>query len=135
MTSTHEKVAYLPASKYDDWTPEAAAAGVEDALRILEGRWKIIIIFHLFSEPVLRFSELERRIHGVSQKMLSQHLRELENDGVVQRTVYPEVPPKVEYRLTEVGQALCPALDAILRWTELLRDLPHAVAAANAEQS
>jgi DNA-binding HxlR family transcriptional regulator len=82
----------------------------------LEGRWKMVIIFHLFARGVLRFSELERSIPGVSQKMLIQQLRELEHDGIVSRTVYPQVPPKVEYSLTEWGQAMCPALDKLLEW-------------------
>ena len=93
-----------------------AASGVETAFRMLEGRWKMIIIFHLFDRPVLRFSELERAIRGVSQKMLIQQLRELERDGVVARRIYPQVPPKVEYRLTEWGRAMCPALDSLLEW-------------------
>ena len=93
-----------------------AASGVEDALRILEGRWKMIIIFQLFARGTLRFSELEKAIPAVSQKMLIQQLRELERDGVVNRTVYPQVPPKVDYGLTDWGQALCPALDALLDW-------------------
>ena len=71
-----------------------------------------------FGGAVLRFSELERAIPAVSQKMLIQQLRQLEADGVVERIVYPEVPPRVEYRLTPWGQALCPALDAILQWAD-----------------
>ena len=90
---------------------------------MLEGRWKLVIIFQLFVHPMLRFSALERAIPKVSQKMLSQQLRELERDGIVGRTVYAEVPPKVEYALTAFGQALCPALDALLRWAAL-RDVP-----------
>jgi DNA-binding HxlR family transcriptional regulator len=93
-----------------------AACGIEAALRILEGRWKMLIVFHLFDRGVLRFSELERAIPGVSQKMLIQQLRELERDGVVERRVYPQVPPKVEYSLTAWGQAMCPALDSLLKW-------------------
>jgi DNA-binding HxlR family transcriptional regulator len=96
-----------------------AAVGVEAALRMLEGRWKMVIIFHLFDKSVLRFSELERAILGISQKMLIQQLRELERDGIVERQVYPQVPPKVEYRLTDWGQALCPALDSLLEWAAL----------------
>lgn len=83
---------------------------------MLEGRWKMVIIFHLFDRGVLRFSELERSIPGVSQKMLIQQLRDLEQNGIVARKVYPQVPPKVEYELTEWGQAMCPALDALLEW-------------------
>jgi DNA-binding HxlR family transcriptional regulator len=86
---------------------------------MLEGRWKLVIIFHLFVKPVLRFSELERAIPAASQKMLIQQLRGLERDGIVRRTVYPQVPPKVEYALTKFGQALCPALDALLKWAAL----------------
>ncbi|GAB4228136.1 MAG: helix-turn-helix domain-containing protein [Kiloniellaceae bacterium] len=96
-----------------------AASGAESALRLLEGRWKMIILFHLFDRGTLRFSELERAIPAVSQKMLIQQLRELERDGIVARTVYPQVPPKVEYALTEWGRALCPALDALLEWGAL----------------
>jgi len=98
------------------WTPVTAAKGVEQALKIIEGRWKLIILFHLFGGKLLRFSELERAIPAVSQKMLIQQLRQLEKDGVVRRVVHHQVPPKVEYGLTEWGQALCPALDALLRW-------------------
>lgn len=94
----------------------SAADGVERALKVLEGRWKLVILFHLFGGKVLRFSELERAIPAVSQKMLTQQLRQMESDGIVRRIVHPQVPPKVEYALTEWGQALCPALDAILTW-------------------
>lgn len=89
---------------------------MEEVLRILEGRWKLVILFHLFDDNVLRFSELERAIPPISQKMLIQQLRQLERDGVVRRIVYHQVPPKVEYGLTDWGQALCPALDEMLKW-------------------
>ncbi|AIA72826.1 winged helix-turn-helix transcriptional regulator [Pectobacterium atrosepticum] len=100
------------------YTPDTAALGVEEVLRLLEGRWKLIILFHLFDGKVQRYSDLERLIPGISQKMLAQQLRQLEADGIVSRKLYPQVPPKVEYRLTEWGQALCPALDAMLKWAE-----------------
>ncbi len=99
-----------------EYTRETAAAGVESALKLLEGRWKLVILFHLFGGRVLRFSELERSIKGVSQKMLIQQLRQMERDGIVRRIVHHQVPPKVEYCLTDWGQALCPALDALLAW-------------------
>ena len=117
MTRTHEKVRYTPKGKHH--TVITAAQGVEDALKVLEGRWKLIILFHLFGGKVLRFSDLERAIPAISQKMLIQQLRQMEADGVVRRTIYQQVPPKVEYRLTEWGQALCPALDGLLKWVEL----------------
>src|ERR1700741_2058752 len=116
MTSTHEKVSHLPASEGHKYTPVSAAQGIEQALKFVEGRWKLLILFHLFGGKVLRFSDLERAIPAISQKMLAQQLRRLEADGVVQRTVHNQVPPKVDYRLTEWGQALCPALDALLTW-------------------
>src|SRR5438105_12427456 len=97
------------------YTPTSAAADVEAALRLLEGRWKLVILFHLFGGKLLRFSDLERSIPA-SQKMLIQQLRQMEKDGIVRRIVHHQVPPKVEYGLTEWGQALCPALDALLQW-------------------
>lgn len=116
MARTDKNVGYSPTGKLRDVTPDMAATGVEEAFRMLEGRWKIVIIFHLFDRGILRFSELERSIPGVSQKMLIQQLRDLEANGIVSRKVYPQVPPKVEYELTDWGYAMCPALDALLEW-------------------
>ena len=118
MTSTDKKVGYLPPGKKREYTEETAAAGVEEIIRMLEGKWKLIILFHLFGGRLLRFSELERAIPAISQKMLIQQLRQLEADGIVRRIVYHQVPPKVEYALTDWGQALCPALDALVTWAE-----------------
>ena len=101
------------------YTPSSAASDVEAALKLLEGRWKLVILFHLFGGKVLRYSDLERLIPNITRKMLGQQLRQMEADGIVVRKAYPQVPPKVEYSLTEWGQALCPALDAILKWAEL----------------
>lgn len=100
------------------YTPESAAQEVEAAIGLLGGRWKLLILFHLFDGKVRRYSDLERLIPAISQKMLAQQLRQLEADGLVARTAYPEVPPRVDYRLTAWGQALCPALDGLLRWRE-----------------
>lgn len=105
------------------YSPESAAIGVEHVLRVLEGRWKLIILFHLFDGKVQRYSDFEKLIPEISQKMLAQQLRQLEADGIVSRMVYPQVPPKVEYRLTDWGQALCPALDAMLKWAEKKREI------------
>jgi DNA-binding HxlR family transcriptional regulator len=111
------KVRDAPVSKRAH-TPASAAAGIEHAIRKLEGRWKLVILFHLFGGKTLRFSDLERAIPGISQKMLTQQLRQLEGDGIVTRVVHAEVPPKVEYHLTAWGQSLCPALDKLLTWAE-----------------
>lgn len=110
----------MPERKPDrrQYTPGSAAGEVEAIIRLLDGRWKLLILFHLFDGKVQRYSDLERLIPGISQKMLAQQLRRLEADGIVVRTAYPEVPPRVDYRLTEWGQALCPALDGLLQWAE-----------------
>jgi DNA-binding HxlR family transcriptional regulator len=118
MTRTHQKVSALADARRKVHTPLSAAIDVEALLRLLEGRWKLVILFCLFDGQVQRFSELERRVTGISQKMLAQQLRQLEADGIVERTEHAEVPPRVDYRLTPWGQQLCPALDALLRWGE-----------------
>jgi DNA-binding HxlR family transcriptional regulator len=119
MARTDKKVRYTPKSKDNELTPTSAAQGVEDVLKIPEGRWKLLILFQLFGGKVLRFSDLERAIPAISQKMLIQQLRRMEADGIVRRIVHYQVPPKVEYCLTDWGQALCPALDALLKWAAL----------------
>ena len=81
-----------------------------------------MILFQLFDGNLLRFSDLERAIPSISQKMLIQQLRQLEHDGVVRRIVHHQVPPKVEYGLTDWGQALCPALDEMLKWAASRED-------------
>lgn len=99
------------------------AAATSEALRVLEGKWKMVIIFQLFAAKApLRFSELERRVEGVNQKMLIQQLKELERDGIVTRTIYPQVPPKVEYALSEMGLALGPSIEALIDWTFMRRE-------------
>ncbi|MBA6434303.1 winged helix-turn-helix transcriptional regulator [Streptomyces sp. GMR22] len=92
---------------------------VEHALGILRGRWKLLIIHHLLVRRPRRFSDLERAIPEVTQKMLIQQLRALESDGVVRRIVYDEVPPHVEYELTPAGAGLATALYALHDWAEL----------------
>ncbi|RDW18347.1 transcriptional regulator [Oceanobacillus arenosus] len=89
---------------------------VEDALGILVGKWKPIILLHLLQEGTKRFSELKRNIPEITQKMLTKQLRELEDEDIVQRVVYPQVPPKVEYSITEYGKSLEPILDAMHEW-------------------
>ena len=122
MTRTDKKVGYAPKGKQVDETLRNAAQSAQNLIRVLEGRWKLVILFQLFDSRIRRFSELERAIPGISQKMLIQQLRQLEADGVVTRIVHPEVPPRVEYRLTEWGQTLCPVLDKLLTWAESAPD-------------
>jgi len=115
MPRTHPKVSYLLEAQC--LAPDGAAAQVEKAFLALDGRWKLTILFRLFAFAKLRFSELERSLPGVSQKVLAQRLRELERDGIIGRTVHPEVPPRVEYCLTERGKALRPALALLRAWS------------------
>ncbi|MDR3409963.1 MAG: helix-turn-helix domain-containing protein [Formivibrio sp.] len=106
------------------------AAATTEALRVLEGKWKIIIISQLFAAKTpLRFSELERLIDGVNQKMLIQQLKQLEQDCIVERKAYPEVPPRVEYTLGVLGIALGPSMEALIEWAEMRRWLRSEVTA------
>lgn len=89
---------------------------VEDALGILVGKWKPIILLHLLKNGTQRFSDLKRSIPGITKKMLTNQLRELENEDIIQRVVYPQVPPKVEYSITEYGRSLEPILHAMHEW-------------------
>lgn len=89
---------------------------VEDALGILVGKWKPIILLHLLKEGTQRFNELKRSMPGITQKMLTKQLRELESEDIVKRVVYPQVPPKVEYSITEYGRSLEPILEAMHEW-------------------
>jgi len=88
---------------------------VEATLDVIGGKWKLIILFWL-QEGILRFGELRRKVPGISERMLIQQLRQLEDDGVVHREVYPEVPPKVEYSLTDYGQTLRPIMKQMYDW-------------------
>ena len=88
---------------------------VEATLDAIGGKWKVVILFWL-RDGVCRFGELRRRIPGVSERMLTQQLRELEDHGIVHREVYPVVPPKVEYSLTPYGQTLRPITELMCAW-------------------
>ena len=97
---------------------ENAPAGcpVEATLNVIGGKWKGIVLYHLLADGVLRFNELKRRTGDVTQRMLTKQLRELEADGLIFRHVYAEVPPKVEYGLTEKGESLRTILMALKDW-------------------
>jgi len=87
-------------------------------LDLIADKWATLIIGLLNRSQPQRFAALQRQIGGISQKMLTQTLRNLERDGLVQRTVYPQVPPRVEYALTPLGQTLCEPIAALIRWSE-----------------
>jgi DNA-binding HxlR family transcriptional regulator len=98
-------------------SPKKYRVGVEVALEVMGGKWKPLIIYHLMTGRK-RTSELRRLIPDITQKMLTTQLRGLEKDEIVQRKVYSEVPPKVEYELTDYGWGLKPALDHLCYWGE-----------------
>lgn len=87
----------------------------EVTISVVGGKWKILILCRL-QHGVARFGELKKVIPGITQTMLTQQLRELEEDGVVQRKIFPEIPPRVEYSLTRFGESLVPVLDAMSAW-------------------
>jgi DNA-binding HxlR family transcriptional regulator len=97
----------------DQTSPYRCTVGV--TLNIIGGKWKAVILWHL-CHKTLRFSQLQRRLPEVTQKMLTQQLRELERDGMVHRQVYAEVPPRVEYSLTTEGRTLQPILAQMCEW-------------------
>ena len=88
---------------------------IETTLSLVGGKWKLLIVW-ILSEKTCRFSELKRQIPQITQKMLTQQLRELESDGIVYRKVYAQVPPKVEYSLTKMGKSFFPILQAMHTW-------------------
>lgn len=93
------------------------ACPVETTLTLISDKWKVLIIRDLLP-GTKRFGELKKSLGGVSQKVLTAQLRQMEESGLLIRTVYPEVPPRVEYTLTELGQSLKPVLDALRDWGE-----------------
>lgn len=98
-------------SRYD-CSPGCA---VEAAISLIDGKWKSVVMYHLLG-GTMRFNQLRKTIPGVTQRMLTNQLRELEDDGLVSRRVYAEVPPKVEYSLSPLGLSMAPILKALKEW-------------------
>ena len=85
---------------------------------VIGGKWKILILWYIAFYKVQRFGELTRRLDGITQSTLTKQLRELEEDGFLHRKIYKEIPPKVEYSLTELGESFIPVLEAMMAWSE-----------------
>ncbi|MCG5472082.1 helix-turn-helix transcriptional regulator [Micromonospora sp. LAH09] len=96
--------------------PDAHICGIDTAMEVIGGKWKVLILWALDEHPHLRFGELRRLLPGITEKVLTSHLREMEADGVVRRVSYDEVPPRVEYSLTEDGTRLNEALEPLAAW-------------------
>ena len=94
---------------------ELPACPVATTVQLIGSKWKILILRNLRSRP-WRFNELRKDLEGISQKVLTDSLRSMEEDGIITRTVYAEVPPRVEYALSELGQSMRPILDAMEQW-------------------
>lgn len=88
----------------------------EITIDLIGGKWKPLIIWHLGTKGTKRFNELKKLLPKITQKMLTQQLRELETDNLVKRKIYPQVPPKVEYSLTDLGESLMPILSTMCKW-------------------
>ncbi|MGW6857372.1 winged helix-turn-helix transcriptional regulator [Streptomyces xanthophaeus] len=116
--------------------PGADHCGIAAAMSVIDGKWKVSLLWELEQCP-RRFGELRRLVPGVSEKVLAAQLRELETDGIVHREVFEEVPPRVEYSLTPLGQELNTALEALGEWgaRHLLPDAAQAAAGRGTTQS
>lgn len=94
---------------------EMPACPVATTVALIGSKWKLLILRNLMARP-WRFNELKKDLNGVSQKVLTDSLRSLEEDGIVTRTVYPEVPPRMEYALSDLGESMRPIIDVMQRW-------------------
>lgn len=94
---------------------EMPACPVATTVALIGSKWKLLIMRNLMMRP-WRFNELKKSLEGVSQKVLTDSLRSMESDGLITRTVYPEVPPRVEYALSELGESMCPIMKAMEEW-------------------
>lgn len=102
-------------NKTSDKKLSLGCSSVKTTLDAMGGKWKPLILF-LVANKTMRFSEIQRGIEGITQKMLTQQLRELESDRLITRKVFPQVPPKVEYTITPEGKSLIPVLDSMSDW-------------------
>ncbi|MBQ3424273.1 MAG: helix-turn-helix transcriptional regulator [Clostridia bacterium] len=102
----------------EDILPECPVA---TTVSLIGSKWKLLIMRNLLARP-WRFNELQKSIHGISQKALTEALRSMETDGIVSRTVYPEVPPRVEYALTELGESMRPIIKSMENWGKAYKE-------------
>lgn len=100
---------------------ELPTCPVATTVQLIGSKWKLLIIRNLMMRP-WRFNELQKNLEGISQKVLTDTLRSMESDGIVVRTVYPQVPPRVEYSLSSLGESMRPVLDAMQAWGEAYKD-------------
>ena len=118
-------------NKFMDESQVARCESMARLQSVIGGKWKILILWYIHACEVQRFGELMRRLDGISQSTLTKQLRELEADGLVHREIYREIPPKVEYTLTEAGQGFAPILNDMLLWSQ--STLPSSADAPSAD--
>jgi DNA-binding HxlR family transcriptional regulator len=105
-------------NKFRDKNMMARCVPMSTLQSVLSGKWKILILWYIAFYKVQRFGELIRRLDGITQSTLTKQLRELEEDGFLHREIYKEIPPKVEYTLTKLGESFIPVLNAMMAWSE-----------------
>lgn len=105
-------------NKFMDKNLMARCVPMSTLQSVLNGKWKILILWYIAFYKVQRFGELMRRLDGITQSTLTKQLRELEDDGFLHREIYKEIPPKVEYTLSELGESFIPVLNAMMEWSE-----------------
>lgn len=105
-------------NKFSEESTLARCVPMSKLQSIIGGKWKILILWYTAFYKVQRFGELSRRLEGITQSTLTKQLRELEKDGFLHREVYGEIPPRVEYTLTDLGKSFIPVLEAMLKWSE-----------------
>lgn len=105
-------------NKFSDKNVIARCVPMSKLQSVIGGKWKILILWYVAFYKVQRFGELMRRLDGITQSTLTKQLRELENDGFLHREIYKEIPPKVEYSLTDFGESFIPVLQTMMTWSE-----------------
>jgi DNA-binding HxlR family transcriptional regulator len=104
------------------WSPDEGKCSISYTLSVVGGRWKWLILYKLYQNKVLRYSDIKKNIPSITHKMLSQHLKDLQNANLINRKDYSQIPPKVEYSLTEKGVTLIPILELMSKWGEKNRE-------------
>lgn len=108
----------MPENKHTEKKQLERCESMSRLQAVISGKWKILIIWYVSVYKIQRFNELQRRLDGITQATLTRQLRELEEDGFISRRIYPQVPPKVEYSLTEKGESFVPILLEMQKWSE-----------------
>ena len=108
----------MATNKFTDETALTRCVPMSTLQSVIGGKWKILVLWYISFFKVQRFGELMRRLDGITQSTLTKQLRELEEDGFIHREIYKEIPPKVEYTLTELGASFIPVLQTMMAWSE-----------------